>query len=164
MPEEKGTSSVEFKKSAIRFLITVGVCFLIFKFIIPSYVVREESMVPTMYEGDRILLNVFSEPKREDIVIFSDSDYGALIKRVIAEPKDKCVVKDGALYVNGKFTEKDSGIFKGEFTVPKDKYIVMGDNRSVSLDSRAFGYVSRERFKGKVLVRMWPLNKVGLVK
>ena len=55
-------------------------------------------------------------------------------------------------------------LLKGEtLTLNKNYYIAMGDNTTNSLDSRFFGYVSEDRIKGKLLLRWWPLNRLGLI-
>ena len=55
-------------------------------------------------------------------------------------------------------------LLKGEtLTLDKNYYIAMGDNTTNSLDSRFFGYVAEDRIKGKLLLRWWPLNRLGLI-
>jgi signal peptidase I len=94
-----------------------------------------------------------------------------LVKRVIGIPGDVVDIKDGSVFVNGnKLNEPyTKGItFKRDMEfpakVPKGKYIVMGDNREVSKDSRTFGFIDRSEVEGKAVFRLWPLNKVGSVK
>jgi signal peptidase I len=95
-----------------------------------------------------------------------------LVKRVIGVPGDTVDIKDGKVYVNG--TVLDEPYVKGETFVrdfsfpvekiPKDKYLVFGDNREVSKDSRTFGLIDRSQIEGKAVFRFWPLNRIGAVK
>ena len=93
------------------------------------------------------------------------------IKRVIGLPGEHIQIMDGKVFINGKeYKEKylDSSVATtacdGAFTdliVPEGCIFVMGDNRSKSTDSRAFGCVPIDRIEGKVAVRFWPLNALG---
>lgn len=94
-----------------------------------------------------------------------------LVKRVIGLPGDEIDIRDNSVYVNGK--KLDESYTKGmtytrevqfPVKVPEGEYIVMGDNREVSKDSRSFGAIDRKQIEGKALFRFWPLNKFGGVK
>lgn len=98
-----------------------------------------------------------------------------LVKRVIGVPGDEVDIKDGKVYINGKML--DEPYVKGETfqreqselifplkAIPKGKYLVLGDNREVSKDSRTFGLIERCQIEGKAVFRFWPLNKFGRVK
>jgi signal peptidase I len=65
---------------------------------------------------------------------------------------------DNPLWLEGHIENSGSN---WEGTVPANQYLVLGDHRSGSMDSRAWGYVPRDRIVGKALVRFWPLNRVG---
>ena len=93
-----------------------------------------------------------------------------LIKRVIAVPGDKVDIDKGYLYINDSLVEEayiKGMTFKDELsmpvTVPEGKVFVMGDNRESSVDSRRFGLVDYKSIEGKVVFRMWPLKKIGLI-
>jgi signal peptidase I len=95
-----------------------------------------------------------------------------LVKRVIGVPGDTVDIIDGKVYLNGKVL--DEPYVKGETfqrdipfpikEIPKGKYLVLGDNREVSKDSRSFGLIDRCQIEGKAVFRFWPLNKFGTVK
>lgn len=97
-----------------------------------------------------------------------------IIKRVIALPGDTVEIKDGKVYVNGKAKEEKylkgavtEPVGKPEFsklTVPKGYIYVLGDNRGNSADSRIIGPVKKKWVVGKVMVRLFPFNKIGFVK
>jgi signal peptidase I len=91
-----------------------------------------------------------------------------LIKRVIAGPNDTIEIVNGVVKVNGvvlhePYIYSPTNKTVPLETVPEGKYFVMGDNRSVSYDSRDLGFVSEEDIIGKVIFRFMPLNKIGTV-
>jgi signal peptidase I len=108
------------------------------------------SMEPTLYNGQEILIDrfryVLSSPKRGDVVVFlpnGNENAHYYVKRVVAVPGDKILVKDGTLYVNGVesqwVTEKllDAGIAANEFVLGSGEYFCIGDNPGNSEDSRS---------------------------
>jgi signal peptidase I len=118
--------------------------------------------------------------QRGDIVIF-DFENIVLVKRVIAKEGDTIMIKDGDVYVNDKKLTEDylatgiktylpqngaanleNGVAK---TVPAGEFFVMGDNRVNSKDSRfsEVGFIPRNRIKGVVFFRFWPLNRFGII-
>ena len=95
-----------------------------------------------------------------------------MIKRVIGLPGDTIEIKDNVLYVNGNIYEEeylDEGLDYPDFflsdlgydTIPEDMYLVLGDNREDSLDSREIGLISKDNINGKIVLRIWPLNKIS---
>lgn len=94
-----------------------------------------------------------------------------LVKRVIGVPGDKIDIRDGKVYLNDEVL--DEPYVKGEtfqrevsfpLKVPEGKYIVFGDNREVSKDSRSFGFIERSQIEGKAVFRFWPSNRIGVLK
>lgn len=124
--------------------------------------------------------NAKAEYTREFKNVFSKFIYYVLeisktsyIKRVIALPGEHVKIENGKVYINDVELEEpylqDSVITTsgdGNFTdlvVPEGTVFLMGDNRSKSADSRRFGCIPVERIESKVLVRFWPLNKIGKI-
>lgn len=94
-----------------------------------------------------------------------------LVKRVIGIPGDLVDIRDGKVFVNEKMLAEPYSkgeTFKRDMEfpakVPAGKYIVMGDNREVSKDSRSFGYIDRSQIEGRAVFRFWPMDKVGGLK
>ncbi len=155
-------------------IIAFVVVFLITTFVAQLTNVVGKSMVPTLQDGDHIIIEKISKRldglDRYDIVVFPHEEDILYIKRIIALPGETVDIKDGKVYVNDK--EIDS---KYEFeliekygdnlpiVVPEGEYFVLGDNRNKSYDSRykAVGTVKAEEITGRALIRVWPLNKIG---
>lgn len=170
-------------------LITL-VIFLIYNFFFATTTVYNTSMYPTLVEKDMLFMVKLGSIEKGDIVSFkseltlSQDDYDSLnfvqkilhkegerknlIKRVIAGPMDTIEILDGVVKVNGLAIEEtyistETNKNVSLQTIPEGKFFVMGDNRSVSYDSRDLGFVSEEDIIGKVIFRFMPLNKVGIV-
>ena len=166
-------------KSFFRELVIIVVIALVIylglKVLAEDYVIRECSMEPTLYDGQRILVSKivyrFHEPERGDIIIFRppsahNPEATPFIKRVIALPGETIEVKDGNVYVNGsKFDEPyikkpPNYILKRE-TV-EGGYFVLGDNRNNSNDSHTGWTVPSQNIIGKAWLSIWPPSKWGL--
>lgn len=94
-----------------------------------------------------------------------------LVKRVIGVPGDEVDIREGRVYLNGKVISEPYAkgeTFPREFsfpaTVPEEKYLVLGDNREVSKDSRTFGFIDRKQVEGKAVFRFWPMNRSGALR
>ncbi|MFC4619015.1 signal peptidase I [Camelliibacillus cellulosilyticus] len=181
------------KKEAYEWLkalaIAVIIAIIIRSFIFANYVVEGPSMMPTLQDGNRLIVNKidydFTSPHRFDIIIFHATPTDDYVKRVIGLPGDSIEYKNDTLYVNGKavnepylkrykenvvngpltnnFTTKDIPNVIPLSRVPKGKLLVLGDNRKDSTDSRVFGFVDMNKVVGKVDVRYWPVSKFGFV-
>ncbi len=130
-------------------------------------------MSPTLAEGQIMIAIKTSDFKSGDIVAFQYNNK-ILIKRYIAGPGDWVDIgEDGTVYVNGESLDEPYLANKafGEcnlelpYQVPESRIFVMGDNRSVSVDSRntAVGCVAEEQIVGKVLLRIWPLSELSVI-
>lgn len=107
-----------------------------------------------------------------DFVLGDDSRTKDLVKRVIAEGGDRVQISDGKVWVNEELIEEsylDPGMTtEGEIDVivPENTFFVMGDNRTVSLDSRyaEVGFISKDKIMGEVMFRLLPVSSIGTVK
>lgn len=153
------------------------ICVLVFVFVIRIMDVNGSSMVPTLKNGDKVLVSgLLYEPDRGDIVVFKKDSYNdnkALVKRVIAVAGDTVNIDfdNGIVYVNGEAIEEaylDGSTnnkldFIGPQTVPENCLFVMGDNRNASTDSRdkRIGMVDKRLVIGKVLLVVYPFSDFG---
>jgi len=169
--EQKGSELVDWIKSILWAVI---IALLIRTFVVEVFEVEGPSMLPTLEDNQRLIVNKivyrFSEPRPGDIIIFSYSPERDFIKRVIAVEGDEVEINQGKTYVNGElyqesYTNGPSGGQYGPVTVPLDSLFVMGDNRNNSMDSRdpSVGFVSLEQVKGKAFLVFWPLEDFRLL-
>ena len=171
-------------KEWVPYIIIIIVIILLRSFIITPVIVRGDSMYDTLKDGEVLLLSKISykvhDIKRFDIIVIKDKTDDYIIKRVIGLPGDNIEYKDDILYINGKkynkryteditedFTLQDicdiNGInCKGK--IPKNMYLVLGDNRDVSADSRIKGLIGKKQIIGKAIFRIWPLTKINNIK
>lgn len=161
-------------KSTVYTLITVAaIAVLVATLWLPVLQIYGSSMTPTLQDGEIIFTLKTSEMETGDIVAFYYNNK-ILVKRVIAGPGDWVNMdEDGTVYVNGEvldepyLEEKAFGECDIElpYQVPDSKIFVMGDHRSTSVDSRStsVGCVSQEQIVGKIIFRVWPLNRLGTV-
>jgi signal peptidase I len=160
--------------------------------VVNPYRIPSSSMEPTLHcakpasqcearFSDRVLACRFCyhfwSPKRGDIVVFktppaAESRCGAggtFVKRLIGLPGDRWEERNGFVYINGKrldepyiqSTRRDA-FTRQEITIPKDRYFMMGDNRSSSCDSREWGSVPKENLIGKVFAVYWPPSRLSI--
>lgn len=146
---------------------------------------------PDQWKADKIIVDKlkyrFSQPQRGDIVVFSPTQTlqneqykDAFIKRIVALPGEKVQLKDGQVYINNQPLKELSYLSSEQRTeidvctsatqqaylaqtqtIPPDSYLVLGDNRHSSYDSRCWGVVPRENIIGRAVLRFWPLNNIG---
>lgn len=144
-----------------------------------SRYVASGSMLPTLEVNDRLVIDKlsyrWSNPERGHIIIFSPTEKlkqqnvrDTLIKRVIGLPGETVEIKQGRVYINdGLLPEKyiaEKTLYQwGPVTVPAKSYLVMGDNRDYSYDSRSWGFVPHDNIIGKAIVRFWSPERLGKI-
>ncbi len=167
-------------------LIAFALAALIRVFLFTPIVVDGISMMPTLEDGDRMIVNkigyTIGKPDRFDIVVFHAPEQKDYIKRIIGLPGDAVEYRDDILYINGEPMEEpyldrykeevaDSPLTE-DFTlegklnsevVPKDHVFVLGDNRRKSKDSRHIGVVPIDEIIGSTKIVFWPLKDFGFV-
>ena len=159
--------------------LVFGITFLIITFVGQRTQVSGKSMYDTLENGDNLILEKlsyrFHEPERFDIVVFryTHKKNTFYIKRVIGLPGETVQIVDSKIYINGEILEENYGYepiqdakrASQPITLGEDEYFVLGDNRNDSSDSRdpAVGNVTRSQIIGKAWLRIWPLNKIGLI-
>jgi signal peptidase I len=141
------------------------------------------SMYPTLDNDDYLIATKldyrFHSPQRGDIIIMRDpyDPTKDFIKRVVALPGERLLIKDSHIYINGRLLTEQylptqeawtvnnnwpaSGDGEGDL-VPANEFFVMGDNRNHSSDSRMFGFVRSDQIEARGLVRIWPLGRFGI--
>lgn len=159
-------------RSTIYTLITVAaIAVLVATLWLPVLQIYGSSMTPTLQDGEIIFSVKTADLEPGDIVAFYYNNK-ILVKRVICGPGDWVNIdEDGTVYVNEVrlkepyLAEKALGDCNIElpYQVPDGKIFVMGDHRSTSVDSRntAVGCVAQEQIVGKIIFRIWPLNRLG---
>lgn len=154
-------------------VVVAAAAILVANLWLPILQVTGTSMSPTLQEGQVLMASKELDFKTGDVIAFYYNNK-ILVKRVIAMPGDWVNISDdGTVYVNDiaidepYLKEKALGDCNIElpYQVPESKIFVMGDNRSVSLDSRntAIGCVSEEQVVGKITFAIWPLSKIGKI-
>ena len=165
----------EWIRDIIIALLIAGTILLFFK----PIVVKQESMQPTFYSNDYVIVsrqayNLFGDVERGDVIVFKsdlvdeNGEQKHLIKRVIAVGGDTIEIRDGYVYLNGEMLDEpyvaEEGISgeMGSVTVEEGKMFVVGDNRSVSQDSRSLelGQVEESSIVGKVVLRIYPFDSI----
>ena len=162
-----------FKDTAGYFIVFFTILIINIYFVGLAQVVGP-SMEPTLYESNIVIVNKvypnIGSISRFDMVTVKNNDTKYFIKRIIGMPGDKLYIKDSKLYINDELVNEtylkedlsyeDFDLYDIGFNeIPEGKYLVLGDNRSNSLDSRNFGLIDKKEITGQVLFRVWPIIK-----
>ncbi|MCB5576494.1 signal peptidase I [Dorea sp. AF24-7LB] len=162
-------------------LVIIGLTWMIVTFVGQRTRVSGQSMETTLQDGDNLIVDKisyrFHDPSRYDIIVFpyKYEENTFYIKRIIGLPGEIVQVKDGYTYINGKKLTSDiygrevmdePGIAEEPIKLGSDEYFVLGDNRNHSQDSRDpyVGVLKRSDLLGRAFIRIYPLNKFGVIK
>lgn len=156
-------------KELMPYIIIVVVVLLVRSFIVTPGLVNGSSMEPTLHNNELVLINKIGLNKgidRYDIVVVKYEN-STIIKRVIGLPYETVEYINDTLYIDGEIvnTKVDFEYTKDfKLTAGKNEYIVLGDNRNISKDSRIIGPVKERDIIGKVDLVLFPFSKFGKVK
>lgn len=162
--------------------VAIGLALFIRFFIAAPYVVSGASMEPTFHDWHYLIIDRISydlhKPQRGDVIVFDMPQEGgkSLIKRIIGLPGETIEVRgDSVAITNAEHPEGFTlsepyldernlgGATTMRVTLGDDQFFVLGDNRTVSADSRVWGALDRERIVGRVFVRLFPFNALGIL-
>ena len=163
-------------KELLPYVLILGGVILIRTFIVTPVIVSGDSMKPNLHNGDLLLERKIgynsTNIKRFDIVVIKDGKE-EIIKRIIGLPGEHISYKNNKLYVNDKlvqenYTHLNTKDFNLEeictcSSIPEGKYLVLGDNRPISKESRSIGLIDEKDIVGKSVFRLWPITKIGTV-
>jgi len=163
-------------------VVSLAIFAVVYIFLFQPHQVDGRSMEPNFHNGEYILTDKLSyrlhAPNRGDVVVFHSpqDERNDFIKRIIGIPGDTLMVKGGFVYINGtkleeKYINDPNQVLAGRFLregesyeVAPEQYIVMGDNRLHSSDSREWGPVNQSSIVGRAFFRYWPVPAFGPVK
>jgi signal peptidase I len=179
VPEQPRSSLIATVAWFRDLMLSVLIAVLVILFLYRPVKVEGTSMMPSLFDQERLFINQFSykfgigEIKRGDTVVFwfPEDTTKSYIKRVIGLPGDTVKVDDGYVIINGKKLienyvppeYRDDRSYP-EHVVPPGEYFVLGDHRISSNDSRAWGFVPKNYIYGKAVFVFWPLDRIGTVR
>ena len=151
-------------------------------YVAQPFIVSGASMAPTFENGnyliiDELTYNVIREPQKGEVIVFryplDPSKF--FIKRIVGLPEETVEVRDNTVIIYNK--QNPGGLILKEdyldasqqtlgnnrIRMDDDEYFMMGDNRLMSHDSRAFGPVKKTFITGRAMLRLYPLNRIGTI-
>lgn len=163
-------------------VFAIAIFLFIYLLVLQPHKIKGDSMQPNFPDGEFLLTDKvsyrFGEPQRGDVVVFEAPGARGeeFIKRVLGLPGEKIQVKGNRVYINGRLLKElylpdslatPAGNFLkegAEVLIPEGHFVVMGDNRGASSDSRSWGFVSKEKITGRAWLIYWPPQKMGVIK
>jgi signal peptidase I len=168
----------KFIENVLYIIGAVVLAAVIQAFIIRPFIVSGTSMDPIIKNGQYLIVDEvsyhFESPQRGDIIVFKAPPEPTkyYIKRVIGLPGDTVKINDGKVTIIDSahpqgFTLDEPYIThpstdSGTYVVPANEYFVMGDNRAGSYDSRSWGMLPYANIRGRVLIRLLPVNTISI--
>lgn len=171
----------EIFNTSVYLLVVMGLVYLVITYVGQRTEVNGASMENTLSNQDNLIVDKltyrFTDPKRYDIIVFPFhyAENIFYIKRIIGMPGETVKIdREGNIYINGEILEEsygrevinNPGLAANTIQLGADEYFVMGDNRNDSSDSRdpSVGNIHRNEIIGRAWVRIWPLDKFGVLK
>jgi len=162
------------KEILVTFLLALLIVIPIRAFLFQPFLVKGQSMEPSFYSGDYLIVDEltyrFRDPKRGEVIVFKypQNEKQKFIKRVIGLPGEKIEINGEELIVKNEkgeivYSERNpsNSIFGNlEIELEKNEFFVLGDNRAHSLDSRYFGKVKKREIIGRVVLRLFPPQRI----
>jgi signal peptidase I len=170
-------------------IMAILIFLALYLFLVRPHQIRGDSMLPNFHDSEYLLTEMVSynllkkEPQRGEVIVFRSPEQPNLdfIKRIVALPGEEIKLQNGRVFIisdanpegilleedyleEGTVTEGRRTIKDGEVFSTNEGYVVMGDNRERSSDSREWGVVGKESIIGKVWLRYWPPEAVSLIK
>lgn len=161
-------------REIVQVVVLAIILYVVLNVFIPRYEVEGHSMEPNFHTAERVVVSrlnyVLGSPGRGDIIVFRHTSGKNLIKRVIGLPGETVLLDEGQVFINGipldePYVSELCSAYScrdKEWTLGLDEYFVLGDNRNHSMDSHNFGPINRSQIIGRVLMRYWPPDDLGL--
>lgn len=172
--QEKIGRSKRTRRTVFTLVTVAAVAVLVAILWMPVLKIYGTSMTPTLYQGDIVVSMKARDLKAGDVIAFYYNNE-ILVKRLVGVPGDWIDIdQEGNVYLNGVLLDepyvKDKSLgmcdIRLPYQVPENRIFVLGDHRSVSIDSRStsVGCVADEQIVGKIAFRVWPLTNISTVK
>jgi signal peptidase I len=180
--QPRTSTGSSFLRELAEVILLAVILYIGISFAVQTVHVEGLSMFATLDDNDYLIANKIDyrlhAPQRGDIIILRPPNNNStdFIKRVIALPGERLLIRDGVVYINGhrliepylpeawvvfnNWPLPTAGNSNGS-VIPPNQYFVMGDNRNKSQDSRYFGPIGRDRIDGRAWFRIWPLSHFG---
>lgn len=162
-------------------VFAVAIFLFVYLLVLQPHKIKGDSMQPNFPDGEYLLTDKvtyrFGEPKRGDVIVFKapTGNGDEFIKRIIGLPGETVSITNGNIYINEKlldepylsdelYTSSASFLSEGKkVAVPEESYLVFGDNRPRSSDSRVFGFITKEDITGRAWLVYWPMQNAGII-
>jgi len=175
--EKQETLKAEIFDFAKTFAKFATIAIIVRSFVFNVAEVEGRSMQPTLSDGDRVVVwQLFYTPRLFDVVVLEHSENVYHVKRVLGTPGDHVDYVNGNLMINGILVEESylyediswTGFYFEQLcqfddchVIPENYFLVLGDNRNVSGDSRLYGLVHRSQIVGRSVLRIAPFSQLG---
>jgi len=176
--EKRQSTGRTILREIVETIVLFLLVFMISRLTIGNYSILGQSMEPNYHENQRLLVDkvlplLFGYNRGDVVIVRSPIQDIELIKRLIGKPGDTIELRDNRVYVNGTALDEpylppnalsNAYYDTDRWTLGTDQYFIMGDNRSFSQDSRAFGPVPADHIIGRAVLLYWPLSDLHFIR